>query len=112
MWRMLIHRMIMKKQVKNEQIKRKQTCSLCLLNVFKLQENKFKIVQKNFYEIRDFLSLFLPYVPLLFFLNISSSVPAKLVCFLLGHYPKSWLFRKDCYPFNATRVPTNRSSKS
>ena len=33
---------------KNEQIRRKQTCSLCSVNVFKFQENKFKIVQKNF----------------------------------------------------------------
>ena len=36
------------KQVKNEQIKRKQTCSLCFVKVIKFQENKFKIVQKNF----------------------------------------------------------------
>ena len=35
------------KQVKNEQIKRKQTC-LYFANVFKFQENSFKIVQKNF----------------------------------------------------------------
>ena len=33
---------------KNEQIRRKQTYSLCFVNVFKFQENKFKIVQKNF----------------------------------------------------------------
>ena len=33
---------------KNEQIRRKQTCSLCFVNVFKFQENKFKIVQNNF----------------------------------------------------------------
>ena len=46
-WRALIHRMITKQQIKNEQIKRKQTCSLCFVNVFKFQENKFKIVQKN-----------------------------------------------------------------
>ena len=39
------------KQVKNEQIKRKQTCSLSFVKVFKFQENKFKIVQKNFLEI-------------------------------------------------------------
>ena len=45
-WRALI----MKQQVKNEQIKRKQTCSLCFVNVFKFQENKFKIVQKNFWK--------------------------------------------------------------
>ena len=38
----------MKQQVKNEQMKRKQTCSLCYVYVFKFQENKFKIVQKNF----------------------------------------------------------------
>ena len=47
MWRTLIRRMITKQRVKNEQIKRKQTCSLCLVNMFKFQENKFKIVQKN-----------------------------------------------------------------
>ena len=34
--------------VKNEQIRKKQTCSLCFVNVFKFQENKFKIAQKNF----------------------------------------------------------------
>ena len=47
-WRALVHRMITKQQVKNEQIKRKQTRSLCFVNKFKFQENKFKIVQKNF----------------------------------------------------------------
>ena len=40
-----------KQQVKNEQVRRKQTCSLCFVNVFKCQENKFKIVQKNILEI-------------------------------------------------------------
>ena len=40
--------MIKKQWVKNEQIKRKQICSLSFVNVFKFQENKFKIVQKNF----------------------------------------------------------------
>ena len=45
-----IHRTI-RKQVKNEQIKRKQNCSLCFVKVFKFQDNKFKIVQKNFQEI-------------------------------------------------------------
>ena len=34
----------MKQQVKNEQMKRKQTCSLCYVYVL----YKFKIVQKNF----------------------------------------------------------------
>ena len=38
----------MKEQVKNEQISRKQTWSLYFVNVFKFQENKFKIVQNNF----------------------------------------------------------------
>ena len=47
-----IHRMITKQQVKNEQIKKNQTCSLCFVNVFKSQENKFKIVQKNLLEIK------------------------------------------------------------
>ena len=40
--------MITKQRVKNEQIKRKQTCSVCFVKVFKFQENKFKIDQKNF----------------------------------------------------------------
>ena len=40
--------MITKQQIKNEQIKRKQTCSFGFVKVFKFQENKFKIVQKNF----------------------------------------------------------------
>ena len=44
---LLIHRMITKQQVKNEWIKRKQTCSLCFVNMFKFQESKFKIVQNN-----------------------------------------------------------------
>ena len=43
MWRVLIHGMIMKQQAKNEQIKK-----TCFVKVFKFQENKFKIVQKNF----------------------------------------------------------------
>ena len=44
--RVLIHRMITKQWVKNEQIKVKQACS-----VSQFQDNKFKIVQKNFLEI-------------------------------------------------------------
>ena len=36
------------KPSKNEQIKRKQTCSMCFVKVFKFQENKLKIIQKNF----------------------------------------------------------------
>ena len=40
--------MIMKQWVKNEQIKRKQTFSVCFVKVSKFQENKFKIVQNNF----------------------------------------------------------------
>ena len=47
-WKTLIHRKITKKQVKNEHIKRKQTCSVGFVKVFKFQENKFKIVQKDF----------------------------------------------------------------
>ena len=31
--------------VKSEQIKRKQTCSVCFVRMFKFQENKFKIIQ-------------------------------------------------------------------
>ena len=45
---MLIHKMILKQQVNNEQIKRKQTCSVCFVKVFKFPENKYKVVQKNF----------------------------------------------------------------
>ena len=51
-WRALIHRRVTKQQVKNEQIRRKHTCSLCFVNVFKFRENKIKIVQKNFWEIK------------------------------------------------------------
>ena len=47
--------MITKQQVKNEQIKRKKTCPLCFVNLFKFQENQFKIVQKNFQEIKIIL---------------------------------------------------------
>ena len=43
-----MHRKITKKQVKKEQINRKQTCSVGFVKVFKFQENKFKIVQKDF----------------------------------------------------------------
>ena len=39
--------MITKQQVKSEQIKRKQICSLYFVSVFKLQGNEFKTVQKN-----------------------------------------------------------------
>ena len=39
--------------------KENKTCSVCFVNVFKLQENKFKIIQNNFQEIKiikkDFL---------------------------------------------------------
>ena len=38
----------MKQQLKNEEMKRKQICSMCFVKVFKFQENKFNIVQKNF----------------------------------------------------------------
>ena len=48
--------MIKKQQVKNGQKKRKQTCSLFFVNVFNFQENKFKIVQKNFWEIKIILT--------------------------------------------------------
>ena len=43
-----MHRMITKQQVKNEQIKRKQICSVCFVKMIIFQEKKFKIVQKNF----------------------------------------------------------------
>ena len=36
---------------KNEEIKRKQSCSVSCGKVFKFEENKFKIVQNNFLEI-------------------------------------------------------------
>ena len=36
---------------KNEQIKRKQTSSVCFVKVIKFKENKFKIFQKDFQEI-------------------------------------------------------------
>ena len=39
---------ITKQQVQNEEVKRKQTCSVSFVKVFKFQENKFKIVLKNF----------------------------------------------------------------
>ena len=39
---------ITKQRVKNEQIKGKQTCIVSLVKVFKFQDNKFKIVQKDF----------------------------------------------------------------
>ena len=49
-WKALIHRMIAEQQVKNEQIKRKQTCSAGFVKVCKFQE-KLKIIQKNFLEM-------------------------------------------------------------
>ena len=57
-WRALIHR-ITKQQVKNEQIRKKQTCFLCFINVFKFQENKLKIVLKNFQEIKIILKKYI-----------------------------------------------------
>ena len=44
--RALIRRMIIK-QLKDEQVERKQTCAVSFVKVFKFQYNKFKIVQKN-----------------------------------------------------------------
>ena len=44
--------MIIKQQVKNENTKRKQTFSVCFVKVYKFQENQFKILQKNFQEIK------------------------------------------------------------
>ena len=41
----------MKQQIKNEQIKRKQTCSLYVVNVLKFQE-KVQDPSKNFLEIK------------------------------------------------------------
>ena len=54
-----IRRMIKKQREKNEQVKRKQSCSLCFVNVFKFQENKFKIVQNNFKEIKMIFKRFI-----------------------------------------------------
>ena len=47
-WRVSIHRVIVKQQVKSEQIKRKQTCSLCFVNMFKFQEKKVEDCSKEF----------------------------------------------------------------
>ena len=47
--------MITKQQVKIEQIRRKQSWCLCFVDVFKFQENKFKIFQKNFLEVKTIL---------------------------------------------------------
>ena len=41
--------------ITKQQVKRKQTCYLCFVNMFKFQENKFKVVQKNFWEIKIIL---------------------------------------------------------
>ena len=54
-WGASTHIMTAKQQVKNGQIKEKQTCSLCFVNGFEFQENKLKIVQKNFQEIKAIL---------------------------------------------------------
>ena len=47
-WRVSVHRVIVKQQVKSEQIKRKQTCSLCFVNMFKFQEKKVEDCSKEF----------------------------------------------------------------
>ena len=47
--RALIHIMITKQQLKNEQIKRKQACFVSFVKMFKFDENK--IIQKNFQKI-------------------------------------------------------------
>ena len=38
----------MEQRLKNEQAEGKLTFSLCSANVFKFQENKFKIIQNDF----------------------------------------------------------------
>ena len=38
--------MITKHQAKNEQMKRKQTCSMNFVKVFKFQDNKFKLFKR------------------------------------------------------------------
>ena len=49
MWRALIHRMSTKRRVKYEQIKKKTGLFFVFCKyMFKFQENKFKIIQKNF----------------------------------------------------------------
>ena len=65
----------------------------------------FKSDERSFATLH---TLFLFNISLLFLLNISSSVPAKLVCFSFGRYPKRCsLPLDDLYLFNGT---TNRSS--
>ena len=51
-----MHRMITKQQVKNKQIKRKQTCSVCFVKIFNFQESKIKTVQNNFYDNNNKIS--------------------------------------------------------
>ena len=43
--------MITKKQVKNEQVKKKHACPVSFVKVFKFWDNTFKIAQKNFQDI-------------------------------------------------------------
>ena len=38
---------------------RKKTFSVCFVKVFKFQENQFKIVQKNFFEMKIIKKYFL-----------------------------------------------------
>ena len=47
--------MIKKQCVKNEQMKRKQTCSLCFENVFKFQDSSKKSLGNKILIIRKFL---------------------------------------------------------
>ena len=46
-WRALICKMTTKPQIKNQQIKREETCFASFVKVFKFQDNKINIVQKN-----------------------------------------------------------------
>ena len=55
MWRTLIHRMITKQRVKIEQIERKQTCSLCLVNVFKFQVRSSRSFKRISREVKIIL---------------------------------------------------------
>ena len=47
--------MIKKQCVKNEQMKRKQTCSLCFENVFKFQDSSKKSLGNKILIIRKFI---------------------------------------------------------
>ena len=47
-WRVLTYRVITKQPVMHKLIKRTQTCSVSFVKLFRFQDNKFKVVEKNF----------------------------------------------------------------